>query len=311
VTKTKAPVRHFLVFHRRESSTTAKWLDLARKHLAASAPGAKFAAGTDAYFTELNRGRPPAAAADCVTYSINPQVHAFDNPSLVETLEMQAASLASARKFCGSLPLFVSPVTLKPRFNPNATEAAAAARGPLRDLPAEVDARQPSLFTAAWTAGSLKHLAEGGAASVTYYETAGWRGVLETAAGSPLADKFPSKAGAVFPVYHVLAEAADFKGGEVAPVKSSRTQEVEALLLRRQGRRRLIVANLTDQTRVARITGGGAGASWRVRMLDEYSAADAIRKPDEFWARRGALREAEGGVLQIALLPYGVAFGDA
>lgn len=309
--KTKAPVRHYLVFHRQESSTRANWLELARKHLNAHAPGAKLAAGTDAYFTELNRGRPPIAVADSVTYSVNPQVHAFDNLSLVETLEMQAASLTSARKFCGSLPVFVSPVTLKPRFNPNATDAPSAPAGPPRELPAEVDARQPSLFAAAWTVGSLKYLAEGGAASVTYYETVGWRGVMETATGSPLPDKFPSLAGAVFPVYHVLAAAADFRGGEVGSVRSSRKLEVEALVLTRQGRRRLIIANLTDQPRVVRLTGGSFGAGVRVRMLDEFSAAAAIERPGEFWSRRGSMRETDGGVLQIGLLPYAIAFADA
>ena len=308
--KTKVPVRHYLVFHRQESSTRANWLELARKHLNAHAPGAKLAAGTDAYFTELNRGRPPIAAADSVTYSVNPQVHAFDNLSLVETLEMQAASLFSARKFCGSLPIFVSPVTLKPRFNPNATEALSAPAGPPRELPADVDPRQPSLFAAAWTVGSLKYLAEGGAASVTFYETVGWRGVMETAAGSPLPDKFPSLAGAVFPVYHVLAAAADFKGGEVAAVRSSRKLEVEAVLLTRQGRRRLIIANLTDQPRVVRLTGGSVGAGVRVRMLDEFSAAAAIERPGEFWSRRGSMLEMDGG-LQFALLPYAIAFADA
>ncbi len=308
--KTKAPVRHYLVFHRQEKSTAANWLELARKHLAAHAPGAKIVAGTDAYFTELNRGRPPLAAADCVTYSINPQVHAFDNLSLVETLEMQAASLHSARKFCGSLPIFVSPVTLRPRFNPDATAAAGPA-GPLRELPAAVDARQPSLFAAAWTVGSLKYLAEGGAASVTYYETVGWRGVMESAAGSPLPEKFPSQAGSAFPIYHVLAAAADFRGGRVSSVRSSRKLEVEAVLLRRQGRQRLMIANLTDQPRVVRLVGGNFGTGVRVRMLDEFSAAAAAERPGEFWSQRGSMRETDGGALQIGLLPYAIAFADA
>jgi len=36
------------------------------------------------------------------------------------------------------------------------------------------------LFGAGWTAGSLKYLCASGAASLTYYETSGWRGVMRT-----------------------------------------------------------------------------------------------------------------------------------
>ena len=35
-----------------------------------------------------------------------------------------------------------------------------------------------SLFAAAWTVGSLAGLAEAGVASITYYETVGWRGIM-------------------------------------------------------------------------------------------------------------------------------------
>ena len=36
---------------------------------------------------------------DFVNYSINPQVHAFDNLSLAETLSAQAETVKSARNF--------------------------------------------------------------------------------------------------------------------------------------------------------------------------------------------------------------------
>src|SRR4030095_8796661 len=100
----------------------------------------KFGGGTNAYFTELNRGRPSPEGLDFAAYSINPQVHAFDNASLVENLEAQAGTVESARQFLGSLPLAVGPVTLRPRFNPNATGATAAP--PPGALSFEVDERQ-------------------------------------------------------------------------------------------------------------------------------------------------------------------------
>ena len=39
---------------------------------------------------------------DLVTLAINPQVHAFDNASLVETLEAQAMVVASAQRLAGA-----------------------------------------------------------------------------------------------------------------------------------------------------------------------------------------------------------------
>jgi hypothetical protein len=304
----KPRVLHYLIFHRDEKSTTRKWMELARKRLGAVDPNAKLGAGADAYFTELNRGRPPIDASDLVTYSINPQVHAFDNLSLIETLEMQKVTLESARRFCGSLPLVVSPVTLKPRFNPNATAETAAPEG---ELPEPVDARQPSLFAAGWTLGSLKYLAEGGASFVTFYETTGWRGVMETEQGSPLPAKFPSKPGIVFPLFHVLASVNEFAGGEVPPSVSSSKLEVEAMALRGSAGRRLLVANLSSEPKVVRVSGHGLGQMARLKTLDEHSAPEAMESPERWRSERGRLLETEGDTVQLALLPYAVAQLDS
>ena len=145
VERVKPPIETYLIFHKTEASTSAQWVDLARRYLS----GAKIGAGTNAYFTDLNRGRPPVDALDLVCYSINPQVHAFDNSSLKETLEAQAVTVKSTRLFTDGLPIAVTPVTLLARFNPNATgpEPEPAPGG----LPTQVDIRQMSLFGAGWT----------------------------------------------------------------------------------------------------------------------------------------------------------------
>jgi hypothetical protein len=295
----KAPIKHYLIFHRDEKSTSAGTMKLARQALRTN-----IASGTNAYFTELNRERPPLAESDMVTYSMNPQVHAFDPLSLIETLEMQAVTLASAREFCGKLPLIVSPVTLRPRFNPNAT-AAMKQEGPLRELPFEVDPRQPSLFAAGWTLGSLKYLAEGGAASATFYETVGWRGVMETEKGSPLPDKFPSKPGVVFPLYHVLADVNQFQGGEVTPLKSSSRLEVEGMLIRKNNAQRLLVANLSPEPKVVRVR-SALGKALQLRMLDSENVAEAMNSPESFRAKP-ARRMDSAEVIQLGLLPYAIA----
>jgi D-apionolactonase len=241
-----APVVRWLVFGQDHLAVDSNVLATVRERCHTLAPGTSVGSGTNAYFAELNRQRPSTVGMDVVVYSINPQVHAFDDASLVETLPMQAETLSSARVLVGETPVAVTPVTLRPRFNPNATgpEAPTAPH----HLPPQVDPRQSSRFAAAWTLGSLKHLAEAGAASVTYYETTGWRGVMETEAGSPLPDLFPSTPGSVFPLYRVFAEVAHFKGGEVEAMYSSIPLSAEAVLLRRGHARRMIVANYQGRT---------------------------------------------------------------
>ncbi len=303
----KPPVWAWLIFHQTEKSTSEKWLKLARPYLAGYDPAAKIGSGSNVFFTELNRARPPVELLDLVCYSLNPQVHAFDNLSLVETLAAQAATVESARQFSGNLPLAVTPVTLKMRFNPNAT--GPEPEPPPGELPPQVDVRQMSLFGAGWTVGSLKYLAESDVHSLTYYETTGWRGVMETATGSPLPDKFPSLPGAVFPLYHVMADVGDFAGGEVLPTRSSHPLQVEGLALHKDGRTRLILANLSAE--LQQVTVSNLPAQVRVRLLDETNVVAAMQAPEEFRRQAGDLQPSVAGTLQLQLRPYGVVRIDA
>jgi D-apionolactonase len=304
------PISRFLVFHENEASTAGRWVRLARERLAGVAAGAAFAGGTNVYFTDLNRNRPEIEAMDAVAYSINPQVHAFDEASLVETLAAQAATVASACSFCGDRPLIVSPVTLQPRFNPNATgPEPEPAPG---ELPPQVDPRQMSLFGAVWTLGSVKYLAESGAASVTYYETTGWRGVMETEAGPPLPDRFPSDAGAVFPLYHVLADLAEGKPGELLACRSSDRLAVDGIALRAGALRpegvvllRVLAANMTPIEQRVTIGPLPTGRA-TVRCLDAGTAPAAVADPERF---RSGMETAtvRDGKLVVDLAPYAVA----
>jgi hypothetical protein len=235
-----------------EAATSPATLSWARKHFAKLR--APVGAGSDCNFCELNRehalGRFALADADFVFWSVNPQVHAFDHLSIMETLEAQAATVQSARNFAGNRPLVISPVTLKQRFNPVATDSQApTAPG---ELPPQVDTRQLSRFAAAWTLGSIASLASAGTESVTFYETTGWRGVMEREAGSPLPDKFPSSRGEVFPLFHAFDHIAGFQ--RFAIVRSSDSTKVNAISLFESGDlRRTLVANLTPFTQNIRI----------------------------------------------------------
>ena len=258
-------------------------------------------AGANTNFTELNRNRPQEPV-DLLCYAANPQVHAFDNASLVETFEGLRDTVRTARSFADGAKVAVTTITLRQQFNPVATG------GPVerdRDsLPPSVDPRQMSLFGAGWTLGSLRALCESGADSVTYYETIGWRGVMELETGPPLPQRFPSIPGAVFPLYHVLADVLEFAGGEAVPVEISRPLHIAGMILQRGQKRSVLLANVTGDIQYARVQTPGWRGRWRRRMLDEYSAERAMRAPGEF--RRGDWMPtaAPAGVLSVALLPY-------
>ncbi|MCZ2151594.1 MAG: hypothetical protein LC126_27950 [Bryobacterales bacterium] len=294
----KSKVARWIIYHHAEKSTSAKWVTLARQHLR----GAPVGGGTDAFFAELNRGRPQMAGLDFLCYSINPQVHAFDDSSLVENLAGQAETVQSARQFSAGKPVAVTPVTFKPRFNPNATGAAAA---PDPDqLPPQVDPRQLSLFGAAWTLGSVKHLAESGAQSITFFETVGPLGVMESPSGSRWPKLFPSTPGQVYPLYHVLSDVNEFAGGEILPVRAGHPLLAEGLLLRKGGRVRLITANFTPEAQVVRFLWPGAAKRIVLRRLDESSVKRATESPEAFRAQPAEGLVPAGGAVELALAPY-------
>lgn len=245
---------------------------------------------------------------DSICCSVQPQTHAFDNSALIETLEVQGDIVRNVRRRYGNLPVSITPITLKPRFNPDASDPEMPpADG---ELPAQVDVRQMSLFGACWTLGSLKHLCEAGAASLTYFETTGWRGVMERKAGPPLPDRFCSLPDAVFPLYHVLADVGEFAAGNVLPSQSTEPLKVECLALAREGRQRLLLANLTGET-IPVAVGGFAAASVLVKRLDETTVWAATMNPREFRQSDAERQRTTDGALRISLLPYSVVRVDS
>ncbi len=250
---TSPNVARWLVFARHAAITPAATVTALRPTLARFAPDAPIGGGTNLYFVHLNRTHPPVEVLDFVCYSINPQVHAFDLVSLVENMTAQPATVVSARAFVGDKPIVISPITLRARFNADA--AGPPAPTPPGELPYSGDVRQPTGFAAAWTLGSLSNLAQAGVAALTYYETTGWRGVLETEAGTPLPDKFPSQPGQLFPVYHLFHALAPYAGGEVHRVTISDPLTIAAIAVTRAGQHCTIVANLRDTTQQVAIQG--------------------------------------------------------
>jgi hypothetical protein len=164
-----------------------------------------------------------------------------------------------------------------------------------------VDRRQLSLLGAGWLVGSLRALAEAGAASVTWFETTGWRGVMEVAGGPPLPDEFPSVPGVVFPMYYVLRAVADFRQGGLRRVHLSHPLQVQAVVLESAGRQRWIVANVTGLAQRVKLPVKGV-----LRVLDAAAAAPTGEEPEGFWST--VPEDCGAGDLELA--PWTIVFLD-
>lgn len=291
----------WLVFPEREpytggnpSEEIARW---AWEILKPFDPSVPLAVGTNTDFIFLKRTRLPLTWMDQVTITLNPQVHAFDNQSIIETLEAQPMVIAGARRLAQGKPVVVSPVTLKPRFNPYVTGVQPQVVP--GELPASVDPRQLSLFAAGWTLGSLGAMIKSGVERVTYYETVGWQGLMEMESGSPLPERFPSQPGGVYPLYNVLALIGDFAGGEASALHPLAPLKVSALALRHQGRTRSIFANHTSEG--LEVSLEGITGQCKLHAMDEGNFGEM----PSVWPGR-----VENGILRFKMRPFGLIWCD-
>ncbi len=206
-------------------------------------PEVRLGTGVNAYFAELNRTQPSVEKADFVSFTISPQIHVFDNDSLVENLEAQAEVIKSARILYPQKPIFVSPVSLKQRFNVVATTPETETKP--GTLSSSVDPRQRSVFAAQWTLGSLKFLAQAGAELVTYYETVGWKGLIQGEQKPANRNLFPADANEIFPVYRAMKEISGYSS--VAHSVSSQPLKFDGLVVNSENKMKLFLFNFTSE----------------------------------------------------------------
>ena len=301
--RVRSQVAAWLIFHREEVASSEKWVCLAKSILLDPAADVAWATGTRQNFAELNRAWPHGGFAVFPCFSANPQAHMFDYLTMVENVAAQADAVETARRRAGQ-PVIVSPITLRPsaKFVPREDGVLGKTA-----LPSDVDPRQMALFGAAWTLGSISRLAATGKVhSLTYFETTGWRGLMETEGGSHDPDRFFSRPGWVFPVYHLFADLGEFSARQTHPTCSSHPLALEGLALSDgQGRLRFLVANLTSEVQEAGVRVEASHA--RVRYLDESNAEEAMSDPETFRARPGTVVAAAGQRINLRLLPFGLA----
>lgn len=294
-----------LIFNTEEKTTSNHTLENILPFFKRGWPKFLIGSGTNCYFTELNRECPNAGELDFICYSINPQVHAFDNRSLMETLPAQAVTVESARALT-SQAVHITPLTLRPRFNPNATGEIADSDPD--ECPPEVDIRQLRLFSAAWTLGSLKHLSESQAASSTFYELTGWRGIMETEMGSQLPTKFKSRARQVFPMYFIFLALGEFKDCRV--IKTNDPDfGIKSLLLSQDNHWRWCLTNTSEKNQKVKLPDLDL-KEWKYFRLNESNLLNATSNPEEVWYKDWHVKEAVDNQLEFDLEPYEVIFLD-
>lgn len=239
----KPSISAILLFHKSQPSTP----DLLALHFIQgfreTDPDIDIVTGTNANFAQLNRNRPGDTGNDHISYSIHPQEHASDNRTLIENLAAQAYTVKSAAAFAGKKGIKISPVNIQRRFNANNTFIETPHTGDAP--PSQIDSRIMSLFGACWCVGSLKYLCGSNVESVTYFETAGERGIIQGDAESRWPGYFPAFAGMIFPVYHVFRFFLANKNMNVVKSVSSDPLKAECLALTDGKQARAILVNLT------------------------------------------------------------------
>jgi hypothetical protein len=211
----------------------------------------------------------------------------------------------TALAYGGGRPVVVSLVTLKQRFNSVATTAEPKLSP--TELPPQVDSRQMSLFAAGWTVGSLERLIESGVSAATYYETTGWRGVIQGDEAPLASELFPSRAGMVFPVYHVFADLAEWKDGAVIRSRSSNPLAIETLAVASDGILHVMVANLTPHPQAVVID--ALDGEIMLRRLNAETAELAAFDPASFRSQTEQL--SSDRTVELVLAPFEVARLDA
>jgi hypothetical protein len=246
-------------------------VERARERLGDSAP---LVPASAANFTELNRSRPDMFVFEHgVCWAANPQVHAFDTLSIMETPPMLEEARRTAESFDWRTGKQYGPLTFY---------------GPYRGE----DARQQGLVGAAWYVAMLCHTASCSDPWVTLCEVVGSRGVVD-------------EQGRPFPVYHALTEWLDvarLQHGTWEPFTGD-TDRVSAAALwpdddGPNARVFTFVVNRTPDEQIVTVRGLNAARA-SVRVLDETNALTGFSDPRPL--------DTPGGEATLTLLPYAIA----
>lgn len=184
-----------------------------------------------------------------------------------------------SRSLMETLPIQADCVQTARSFSPGAVHVGPISLGD--------DPRTWALVGASWTLASYKYLAEAGATSATYFRAE---------------DLFDGDR--VSPIYHVLADLAEVRAGEVIPTASVDPARVLSLSVREESRQTTWVANLTSDYFEVEVSGQPGHV--RVRRLNAQTVEYASSSPDKFRKDEGEEVAPTSGVLVLTLGAYEV-----
>lgn len=235
-------IRNIILVDIQNKTLTASFLNKVLPTLKSIFTNIPIGGGTNAYFTEFNRHPPPASMLDFAAFSVNPQVHTFDELSLIENLETPVYIIESAKKLV-NIPISVTPVTLRPRFNPDAIAPEIVESG---KMPFRVDPRQRTDFGAVWTLGSVLAFIKTGIQDLVYFQTLGEEGLLMPNRDSKYTD-FEAKSNDIFPVYDIFKLFEAFKNGNIELLKSNTSTVFDGFIIKSKEKSCLVIINYTPQ----------------------------------------------------------------
>jgi hypothetical protein len=229
-------------------------------------PDSRLGGGTFAFFTELNRKRPPVEWLDLVTFTTCSVVHACDDRSVVEGLEALPSMIRSARAFAGGKPLHVGPSAIGMRMNPY---GAAPVDSPThrRVAMARQDPRQSGLLGAAWMLGYVAHLVREGVAAITLGGGVGDFGLLAEAVDGVRKLR---------PAFHVFRGVAALAGEARVDTTAAPPRALQALAARTAKGLEIWLANLIAEPLPIRFASPLSGG---LALLDETSFGAAESDP--------------------------------
>jgi hypothetical protein len=145
--------------------------------------------GTLGFFAELNRGRPPAAAGDVISYTVSPEAHTRDRRSILDNVLGFRETLISCRKLYPEAALDIGSLDLVPAFYPAAPSRSEylAGRRP--------DPRQREELALLYAFGCYCEAAAAGAASMSVAELTGAYGLANGTDRYPIARLFSDTVG--------------------------------------------------------------------------------------------------------------------
>ncbi|TIM26134.1 MAG: hypothetical protein E5Y63_31060 [Mesorhizobium sp.] len=238
-------------------------------------PGVPLGGGMAAYFTELNRKRPPTGALDYATFTTCPNVHAADDVSVMETLQAIPHLIRSTRAFMGDrLPLRIGPSQLGCRENPYGKSTAPnEANG--RVCLSRIDPRQRGLFNAAWTVGYFAACAREGIEAVAFGDFTGPFGYVYRKADfvQPWFDEQDGRM--VYPAFHVMAGLSKLSGATLLSVATSGTDSIAAIAAEKDGRTTLWLSNLTAKKQSVQLSDTPNSARIALLAADQFERAAA------------------------------------